>query len=86
MSGLHPPRESEASAAEGDGFHYPIPLKLLPRSLRNATTNKSKFAPYQLADLTVGSWTKLAARLGRGEKAKLRKKFRRYMYLGGEEG
>lgn len=89
---LHPPaaRDAIAPAPEDDSasraFHYPLPLKLLPKSLRNATRTSSKFAPYKLPDLTVRSWTALAAKLGRGEKEKLRQKFRQYMYFGGDEG
>lgn len=61
---------------------YPIPLKELPKSLRHGKTGaKSKYAPYQLADLTIGSWLKLGRKLGDKERRKLRGKFRRYMYM-----
>lgn len=71
----------------GGGFAYPVPLKQLPRSLRvqNETRTKSKYAPYRLADLTVGSWVKFARRLGDKERTKLRARFTRFMYMGGEE-
>jgi endopolyphosphatase len=86
---LHPPAQaptqtngsSEAGAFE---FRYPIPLKRLPRSLRNSSRSRSKLAPYKMDDLTVRSWTKLATKLGRDEKKKLREKFRRYLYVGGD--
>ncbi|RDB22520.1 Endopolyphosphatase [Hypsizygus marmoreus] len=80
---LHPP------AVRADGrhdFRYPIPLRHLPRSLRNASTTESKYAPYGMADLTIGSWMKLAQELGDANSKKLRKRFRKYMYMGGEEG
>ncbi|KAF8655288.1 hypothetical protein AX16_003187 [Volvariella volvacea WC 439] len=81
---LHP--SEDGSSAEEDEFHYPIPLVHLPRSLRNGSVTASKFAPYELEDLTIGSWVNLARKIGdRGEK-KLRKSYRKYMYLGGEEG
>ncbi|KAL0579696.1 Endopolyphosphatase [Marasmius crinis-equi] len=59
----------------------PIPHKLLPKSLRNGTITKSKYAPYELEDLTVGSWYELAVRLGKSEKKKLGQRFKEYMYL-----
>ena len=69
----------------GGGWSYPIPLKHLPKSLRNATRTKSKYAPYKMEDLTIPSWLRLARRLGRTKNAKLRKRFRRYMYMGADE-
>ncbi|KAK7695800.1 hypothetical protein QCA50_000438 [Cerrena zonata] len=77
---LHPPEGLEASQ-----FHYPIPLKNLPRSLRNSTVTKSKYAPYKMQDLTIPSWLKLARRLGKAKHQKLRTRFRRYMYMGLDE-
>ncbi|CCM02492.1 uncharacterized protein FIBRA_04593 [Fibroporia radiculosa] len=80
VSQLHP------SGGEGaEGFTYPVPLRHLPRSLRNATVTASKFAPYGLADLTIPSWADLARRLAEGEDKQLRKRFRRYMYMGADE-
>ena len=50
-----------AAAAARKKFAWPIPKRHLPRTLRNATTAKSKkYAPYGLEDLTVGSWAGLA--------------------------
>ncbi|CAL1700593.1 unnamed protein product [Somion occarium] len=77
---LHPPSEGARS-----GFHYPLPLRNLPRSLRNSTVTKSKYAPYGMHDLTIPSWLKLARRLGKAKHKKLRARFRRYMYMGADE-
>lgn len=86
LSRLHPAAAAAAEAGAGAKFHYPIPLKQLPRSLRNATRKKSKFAPYRMADLTITSWAGLARRLGKRQHEKLRGRFKQYMYMGaGEE-
>jgi endopolyphosphatase len=77
---LHPPSSDEA-----DGFYYPFPLRNLPRSMRNATITASKYAPYHLTDLTIGSWVGLAQRLANTREKRLRKKFRRYITLGDPE-
>ncbi|KZT74415.1 endopolyphosphatase [Daedalea quercina L-15889] len=79
---LHPSSGSE----QAEAAWHPIPLRHLPKSLRNATmTDKgSKYVPYGLADLTIGSWVDLGRRLAAGTEAKLRKRFRRFMYMGGE--
>ena len=77
---LHP------DGGSAETFRYPIPLQQLPRSLRNSTVTVSKYAPYEMGDLTVGSWVELARRLGNKTESRLRKRFRRYMYLGGDEG
>ncbi|KAI9000980.1 hypothetical protein BD414DRAFT_473259 [Trametes punicea] len=69
--------------AESRKFWYPIPRRHLPRTLRNSTITKSrKFAPYELEDLTIPSWTALAQRLGQAKSKRLRQKFRQYMYMG----
>ncbi|OBZ76592.1 Endopolyphosphatase [Grifola frondosa] len=81
VSRLHP-AQTDAETK----FSYPIPLRHLPRSLRNATVTESKFAPYGLVDLTIGSWTELAQRLGKKAEKKLQKRFRKYMYMGVNEG
>jgi len=80
VANLHPRRGLE------DDFQYPIPLKHLAAPLRNATTSKSRYAPYGMADLTIGSWIKLARRLGDSSHPRLRKRFRKYMFGGGKEG
>lgn len=80
---LHPPSAITDSAR---GFQYPIPLQHLPRSLRNSSVTSSKYAPYRMPDLTIPSWVKLAHKLGDKEHTKLRKRFRKYIYMGGEEG
>ena len=93
---LHPPSgPSEPAGSSEDGaemvaqegrFVYPIPVKQLPKSLRAANVTKSKFAPYEMEDLTIPSWLKLVRKLGQAKNEKLRKKFREYMYMGaGEE-
>jgi len=61
-----------------------IPEENLPKSLRNG--GGGKYAPYSMEDLTIPSWIELAKKLGDGENRKLRKKFRKYMFMGhGEE-
>ncbi|PIL37181.1 hypothetical protein GSI_00873 [Ganoderma sinense ZZ0214-1] len=91
-SALHPPPPAgEASAAEDETevaaagkSNWPIPKRHLPRSLQNSTMTKTKkFAPYELADLTIPSWTELGTRLGRN-KGKLRQRFKEFMSMGGE--
>jgi len=70
----------------GGSFRYPIPLRHLPKTLRNATgEGGSKYAPYGLADLTIGSWAGLGRRLAAGTEKALRKRFRGFMYMGGDE-
>jgi len=94
---LHPPRTTSLNGSEDvlaedesakEKFWYPIPLRHLPRSLRNGTAvgekKKSKFAPYKMEDLTIPEWLKLARKLGRAKKEKLRRKFRQYMYMGAD--
>lgn len=57
-----------------------IPRKNLPKSLRKG--RGAKYAPYSLKDLTIPSWVGLGKRLGDGENKKLRKNFRKYMFMG----
>ena len=79
-SALRPP--PNASEAEIARFVYPIPPELLPGELGDALgSSKPRLAPYGMADLTIGSWVKLARKLAR--KKKLWKRFKEYMYLGG---
>jgi len=66
-------------------FTYPVPLKLLPESLRKPGEKTSKYAPYKMKDLTIPSWMRLGRRLADDKHKKLRKKFRKYMFAGGEE-
>lgn len=80
---LHPSERIEGGA--GNEFTYPIPLENLPRSLRAGNVSASKFTPYGLEDLTVGSWMSLARRLAEERRDELRKQFRQYMYLGAAE-
>uniref|UniRef100_A0A0W0FJR2 Uncharacterized protein n=1 Tax=Moniliophthora roreri TaxID=221103 RepID=A0A0W0FJR2_MONRR len=69
---------AQVLTAEGES---PVPLKQLPKSLRNGTMDESKYAPYGMKDLTIGSWFELASRLGK-EEGELHERFRKYMYLG----
>ncbi|KIK97145.1 hypothetical protein PAXRUDRAFT_825228 [Paxillus rubicundulus Ve08.2h10] len=63
-----------------------IPSRNLPEELHHGGGGlKSKYAPYNLDDLTIPSWLDLAWRLGQRQEKKLRKRFRKYMYMGGEE-
>ncbi|KAH9843836.1 uncharacterized protein C8Q71DRAFT_793476 [Rhodofomes roseus] len=76
---LHP------QPGEGEGARHPIPLRHLPKTLRNATgEGGAKYLPYGLADLTIGSWAGLGRRLAGGTEKALRRRFRGYMYMGGE--
>ncbi|KAI6035383.1 hypothetical protein F5J12DRAFT_902200 [Pisolithus orientalis] len=61
-----------------------IPLESLPEELRDAEVKKSKYAPYEMEDLTIPSWVELARKIGK-EGGKLRKRFRKYMYVGGTD-
>lgn len=82
---LHPPTAGgdEAGTQTAERFVYPIPLRHLPRKLRDANVTSSKYAPYRMADLTIPSWAELARRLAEAKKnAKLRRRFRQYMYMG----
>ncbi|KAH7914346.1 hypothetical protein BJ138DRAFT_1133448 [Hygrophoropsis aurantiaca] len=71
---------------EGTAAMPPIPLRNLPKGLLKTGVTESKFAPYEMKDLTIPSWIDLAQRLGKKGEKKLRKRFRRYMYMGGEAG
>ncbi|KAI6047177.1 Metallo-dependent phosphatase-like protein [Pisolithus marmoratus] len=61
-----------------------IPLENLPEELRDAKVEKSKYAPYDMDDLTIPSWIELARRIGK-DRGKLRRRFRKYLYVGGED-
>ncbi|KAG2141710.1 Metallo-dependent phosphatase-like protein [Suillus bovinus] len=62
-----------------------VPLRNLPKSLREGGVTESKLAPYELNDLTIPSWLDLACELGQPRERKLRKRFRKYMYMGGKD-
>ena len=64
---------------------YPVPLKELPKSLVKGKKKSEKYLPFNMEDLTIGSWMKMAVRLGERKENKLRKRFKKYMYMGGEE-
>ncbi|KAG7096940.1 hypothetical protein E1B28_004338 [Marasmius oreades] len=85
--GKHPQFRLEYTTYKADVLTSedgPIPQKLLPKSLRNGTITQSKYAPYGMSDLTVGSWYELALRLGHSRGKKLGRRFKEYMYLGRE--
>lgn len=63
----------------------PVPLRNLPKSLREGGVTKSELAPYGLLDLTIRSWLDLACKLGKPREKKLRKQFKKYMYMGGKD-
>lgn len=77
----------ELSAFEKNGTDESqevIPRQNIPKSLRSG--GGAKYAPYEMEDLTIPSWIELAQKLGNGANRKLRKKFRKYMFMGhGEE-
>lgn len=79
LEALHP-----EDVARSEEFHYPVPLQQLPKSIRDGNATSSKFAPYGMEDLTIPSWVGLARRLGDGSRKKLRRRFKRYMYMGEE--
>ena len=79
LEALHP-----EDGRRSEEFHYPIPLKELPKSIREGNVTSSKFAPYGMEDLTIASWVRLARRLGDPSRKKLRRRFKRYMYMGEE--
>ena len=67
----------------GEEFAYPVPPKLLPKSLRKPGSTKSKYTKYEMKDLTIASWIRFGRRLV--DEKKLRKRFHKYMSVGGEE-
>ncbi|KAG6332302.1 hypothetical protein ID866_6786 [Astraeus odoratus] len=84
LSRLHPGGEKGVAGQASDP-QPPIPMANLPEALRDPKVKQSKYAPYGLDDLTIPSWLDLARRIGRGKEKKLRKRFRKYMYVGGDE-
>lgn len=56
-----------------------MPVKQLPKRLRQPTNETNKFTPYSMDDLTIGSWMELGRRLGAGDDKKLRRKFKSFM-------
>ncbi|KAF4574592.1 hypothetical protein EYR36_005940 [Pleurotus pulmonarius] len=76
LSKLHPDGD-----AVKQKFDYPVPVHHLPRSLQEGNVSTSRYAPYSMEDLTIGSWVELARRLGNSKESKLRKRFKKLMYL-----
>ncbi|KAJ7591020.1 Metallo-dependent phosphatase-like protein [Mycena floridula] len=61
-----------------------MPLKNLPKSLREGP-KKSKYLPYEMKDLTIGSWIEIGRRLAEPASKILRNKFcDEYMFLGAD--
>lgn len=75
VSALHPKGSGDES------FQYPVPVRHLPRSLRDGRKSKSKYAPYEMKDLTIGSWVRLGRRLGGEGHGKLRRQFKKNMFV-----
>ncbi|THH14677.1 hypothetical protein EW146_g5681 [Bondarzewia mesenterica] len=71
----------EAEADKAEEFNYPVPIRHLPESLRNGNRTQTKYAPYGMKDLTIPSWIKLAQKLGDEGRGKLRRRFKKYMYM-----
>ncbi|EKM80275.1 hypothetical protein AGABI1DRAFT_120307 [Agaricus bisporus var. burnettii JB137-S8] len=69
-------------SALGSGDWEPVPVRHLPRALREGRKGK-RYAPYGLRDLTVGSWVGLGRRLGQGAEKRVRRRFREYMGVSG---
>ena len=83
-SGERMERMMDADYKKGKkGIWHPVPLKELPEPLLKRKKKSKKYFPYEMEDLTIGSWMRMAVRLGR--ESKLRKRFKEYMYMGGEE-
>jgi len=79
LDALHPDPESDS----GEEFTYPVPPKLLPKSLRKPGVTKSKYTGYKMKDLTIASWIRFGRRLI--DEPKLQRRFRKYMFAGGKE-
>jgi len=76
LTALHP-----KGSGDDKMFVYPVPVRHLPRSLREGEKEESKYAPYSMADLTIGSWVGLGRRLGAEGHGKLRRRFKKYMFV-----
>ena len=79
LDALHPDPERDS----GEKFTYPVPPKLLPKSLRKPGVTKSKYTHYKMKDLTIASWIRFGRRLI--DETKLQRRFRKYMFAGGKE-
>lgn len=63
----------EALWPKGEG-EYPVPPSHLPKEGK-------RYTPYELCDLTIGSWMRLGYKLGDKKRIKLRREFERYMFM-----
>lgn len=68
-------------SALGSGDWEPVPVRHLPGALLEGRKG-GRYAPYEMADLTVGSWAELGRRLGTGGEKRVRRRFRAYMGVG----
>ncbi|KAL4075854.1 Endopolyphosphatase [Scleroderma yunnanense] len=84
LSRLHSGMEHQVAGRASDPQPL-IPLENLPGVLQDSTVRKSKYAPYGMLDLTIGSWVELGWRIGQKREDQLRKRFRKYLYVGGKE-
>lgn len=81
LSALHPMESGDSE------FYYPVPVRHLPRSLRDGKKKigelkkKKKYVPYEMKDLTIGSYVELGRRLADVGHGKLRRQFRKYMFV-----
>jgi endopolyphosphatase len=89
IDALRPPETQGPEQLDGGStvkkhVHWvpPVPKHLLPKSLREGNRTKSKFAPYQMEDLTIPSWIEFARNLGKSKQ--LWKQFIGFMYMGEE--
>jgi endopolyphosphatase len=53
-----------------------IPCRQLPKNM------SMEYMPYEMEDLTIGSWIRIAQRIGDWNDDKIRKKFKKFMYFG----
>jgi len=85
IDALRPPNDTDSTPSgvkkhKGESWVPPVPKHLLPKSLRGGNRTKSKFAPYQMEDLTIPSWIGFARKLGKSKR--LWKQFIGFMYMG----
>jgi len=81
IEALRPPSNTSIHGVrKKGGWIPPVPKHLLPKSLRHGNRSSSKFAPYELEDLTIPKWIHLARSLGKSKK--MWKRFLGYMYMG----
>lgn len=82
LSMLHA-RGRDQAAGGGSARQAVIPLRNLPMELRDPDVRWSSYAPYELADLTIGSWLELGWRIGQGREKRLGRRFKEFLYMEG---